>query len=122
MRRAIESFLLSVSPGLTRGLERRQQNVAFYTYILTNHPRRTVLYTGHTEDLGVRTGDHKSERTPGFASRYNCNRLVWWELHETREEARQREATIKRWRRAWKEELVTEANPNWDDLSEEWFD
>jgi putative endonuclease len=34
-------------------------------------------------------------------------------------EARAREATLKRWRRAWKIQLIDEFNPDWRDLSDE---
>ena len=97
-------------------------SIAFYVYIVTNHPRCTVLYTGHTDDLDRRAADHAAgphlpAHEKGFAARHNCTRLVWWEGHETREAALRREATIKRWKRAWKMELVESLNPDWDDLA-----
>ena len=91
----------------------------FYTYILTNLPRRTVLYTGHTDDLARRITQHTDNAdTPDFSARYNCHHLVWYEVHDTREDAKAREASIKRWRREWKDALVEKDNPDWKDLSD----
>ena len=45
--------------------------------------------------------------------------LVWFETHETLEAALLREKQIKRWRRAWKDALIMEANPDWRDISSE---
>jgi putative endonuclease len=42
--------------------------------------------------------------------------LVWYEVHESREAAFQRERQIKAWKRAWKLELIEGENPDWDDL------
>ena len=46
------------------------------------------------------------------------SRLVWYEVHDTRDGAFQRERRIKRWNRAWKVRLIEEANPAWVDLYE----
>ena len=32
-----------------------------------------------------------------------------------------REKALKEWKRAWKIRLIEEANPDWQDLSEEWY-
>jgi putative endonuclease len=45
--------------------------------------------------------------------------LVWYEEHQTREAAFQRERQIKKWNRGWKLELIEEANPDWRDLFDE---
>jgi len=45
--------------------------------------------------------------------------LVWYEHHETAESAITREKQIKKWRRAWKDELIVALNPEWRDLYEE---
>ena len=54
-----------------------------------------------------------------FTARYNVTRLVWFEIHETAESAIRREKQIKEWRRAWKVEMIQEANPTWRDLWED---
>ena len=45
-------------------------------------------------------------------------RLVYVESAPTIVEAIAREKAIKKWNRAWKIELIEEANPDWDDLFE----
>jgi putative endonuclease len=61
--------------------------------------------------------DHYFEDS--FTARYNVTRLVWFEIHETAESAIRREKQIKEWRRAWKVEMIQEANPTWRDLWED---
>jgi putative endonuclease len=45
--------------------------------------------------------------------------LVWFEQHETRESALQRERQLKKWNRAWKLQLIERFNPSWNDLADE---
>jgi putative endonuclease len=45
--------------------------------------------------------------------------LVYYEEYSSVMEARAREATLKRWRRAWKIQSIDEFNPDWRDLSDE---
>ena len=61
---------------------------------------------------------HKTKAIPGFTARYGCDKLVWYEVHESRESAFQRERRIKEWRRSWKQMLIEETNPTWADLYE----
>ena len=89
--------------------------MAFYVYMVTNRPGG-VIYTGDTDEIERRIWEHRDQIRKGFATKYNCSRLVWYELHETREGAFMRERQIKKWNRAWKMRLVEEANPEWDDL------
>ena len=53
--------------------------------------------------------------------RYNINRLVYIEAHETAPEAIAREKQMKRWRREKKIARIEAANPEWEDLSREIF-
>ena len=89
----------------------------FYVYIMTNRPRG-VLYTGMTDDLARRVWEHQEHLRKGFTDRYNCERLVWVETHESRESAFTRERRIKGWRRDWKIALIETENPDWRDLSD----
>ncbi len=89
--------------------------MVFAVYIITNK-RNGTLYTGHTDDLDRRIWEHREGWFKGFASRYNCKRLVWFEWHDTRESAFIRERQIKEWNRAWKLKLIEDFNPSWDDL------
>lgn len=77
-----------------------------------------VLYTGFTDDLEFRVEQHKSKYFPkSFTARYNCNKLVYFEEYGSADDALYRENQLKRYRRAWKEELIDEFNPEWKDLS-----
>jgi putative endonuclease len=90
----------------------------YYVYILTN-PSRT-LYTGITSHLQQRVLQHKAKTFPGFTSKYNINRLVYFEVFEYVGNAIAREKEIKSWTRAKRVALIESKNPKWDDLSREW--
>ena len=84
-------------------------------YILAS-ARNGTLYTGVTSNLIARTWHHREHIVEGFASRYRATRLVWYELAGSMEAAITREKQIKKWRRAWKIEMIEKANPYWNDL------
>jgi putative endonuclease len=44
---------------------------------------------------------------------------MYFEEYESILEARAREHSVKRWRRAWKIALIEELNPQWRDLADE---
>jgi putative endonuclease len=92
----------------------------YYTYILSNE-RRTVLYIGVTNNLKRRVGEHKTKLNDGFTSRYNCDRLVYHEEYSHIRVAIAREKRLKKYPRRWKENLINGFNPQWLDLSAEWF-
>lgn len=93
-------------------------NKRFFVYVLSNR-RRGVLYVGVTSDLTRRLPEHKAKLVPGFTKTYGIVMLVYYEEYSSILEARAREATLKRWRRAWKMELIDKFNPDWRDLAEE---
>ncbi len=88
----------------------------FFVYILADRPRG-VLYVGVTNDIGRRIWEHKARVAPGFTSKYGVTRLVFYEEYASILEARARERSLKKWRRAWKFELVEKVNPTWSDLA-----
>jgi putative endonuclease len=67
-------------------------------YILARASHST-LYTGVTSNLIGRIGQHREGAVDGFTKRYGIKRLVWFQAHETMEQAILREKTIKRWPR-----------------------
>ena len=77
---------------------------------------RGAIYTGVTADLAVRTAAHREGRGSKFCAKYGLTRLVYAEKHDDIYTAIAREKAIKKWRRAWKVELIERANPNWIDL------
>ena len=87
----------------------------YFVYILAN-TRRGVLYVGVTNDLACRVFEHKSKAVPGFTRKHGIILLVYVEEYTSVTEARAREASLKRWRRAWKFALIESLNPDWRDL------
>jgi putative endonuclease len=59
---------------------------------------------------------HKEKLLPGFTSKYDVRRLVWFEIYDDPTNAIEREKEIKKWQRAWKIELIEKDNPDWKDL------
>ena len=79
-----------------------------------------VIYTGVTSNLEGRAWQHKNKAMKGFTSKYNVDKVVWYECGSDFEAAIRREKQIKNWRRAWKVALIDSVNPKWNDLSQEW--
>jgi putative endonuclease len=86
-----------------------------YVYILASGPRGT-LYIGVTKDLARRVWQHKSKEIEGFTSRHGVDQLVYFEQFDDPVNAIEREKKLKKWRRAWKIELIEETNLDWTDL------
>jgi len=86
-----------------------------YVYIMASK-RNGTLYTGITSNLEGRITEHREGRGSKFVKKYNVHMLVWCEFHPMYVDAIQRETNIKRWKRAWKLQLIEENNPDWKDL------
>ena len=56
--------------------------MSFYTYIVASR-RNGTLYTGSTDDIGKRLGEHRDKVRPGFTAKHGVAILVWFEVHET---------------------------------------
>ncbi len=56
-----------------------------------------------------------------FTKEHGCTLLVWFEAHDDLQQARLREVQIKKWKRAWKIELIEQDNPRWQGLFETLF-
>lgn len=91
-----------------------------YIYIITNK-LNTVLYTGVTSNLQKRIYEHKQKLVEGFSNRYSLDRLVYYEVFDDIQNAIEREKQIKKYKRAKKQSLVNEFNPDWNDLYETLF-
>jgi putative endonuclease len=87
-------------------------------YILASK-RNGTLYVGVTGNLASRIEAHRSDVVGGFTKKYGVKTLVYFELHAEMYEAIQREKRIKKWNRAWKINLIEQANPEWKDLSDQ---
>ena len=93
----------------------------FYVYIMSDRHRGT-LYTGMTNNLEYRVGQHKSGEFPGFTAKYHVHHLVYFEQTPNVVAAIAREKEIKGWTRAKKVSLIEGMNPRWEDLSEAWYE
>jgi putative endonuclease len=91
----------------------------FYVYIMASWSR--TLYTGVTNNLERRVLEHKLKIGSVFTKKYNINRLVYFESTPDIRAAIAREKEIKGWTRAKKIRLIESINPEWRDLSEEWY-
>jgi putative endonuclease len=78
--------------------------MAFWTYMLLCADGQ--YYTGHTDDLERRFGEHQSGAIDGFTSSKRPVELVWSEYFQTRYEAIEAELKIKKWSKAKKAALV----------------
>tara|TARA_A100001015_G_C14533533_1_gene535089 strand:+ start:167 stop:469 length:303 start_codon:yes stop_codon:yes gene_type:complete len=87
-----------------------------WKYILTNK-HHAVLYTGVTSNLIGRMQDHRTKAyASSFTSRYNVDKLVYYHLYESIEEAIADEKRIKGGNRAAKLKGLESLNPAWNDL------
>ena len=90
----------------------------FFVYIMTNKSN-TVLYTGVTNNLLRRVYEHKEKLIEGFTKKYNCSKLVWYEVYDDSYNAIAREKQIKAGSRKKKIDLINKINPDWKDLYDE---
>jgi putative endonuclease len=89
----------------------------YYVYINTNK-WNSVLYTGVTNNLLNRNYQHKiKENKQGFTAKYKANKLVYYEVFNSINDAITREKQIKSGSRKNKLELIKKINPKWQDLS-----
>ena len=86
--------------------------MAFCTYILLCADG--LYYTGHTDNLEYRIGQHQSGVIEGFTSSRLPVRLMWSQDFTTRVEALDAELRIKKWSRAKKEALI---RGDWETVS-----
>lgn len=93
----------------------------YYIYILASQKNGT-LYIGVTNDLERRVFEHKNKINPGFTSKYNVDKLVYFEAFGLIKDAIAREKQLKKWNRQWKINLIEEENQDWKDLAFDWYD
>lgn len=86
-----------------------------YVYIIANTSNTTV-YIGVTSNLSKRIYEHKNKLVEGFSKKYNLEKLAYYEILDSIEEAILREKFLKGKKRSFKNDLVNKFNPNWDDL------
>ena len=87
----------------------------YYVYIATNKVN-SVFYTGVTNNLTKRMYEHKNKLIVGFTSKYNVNKLVYYEVFNRPTEAIMAEKKIKGWTRQKKLDLIKGLNLELSDL------
>ena len=92
----------------------------YYVYIMTN--KSGTLYVGVTNNIKKRVHQHKNKLVEGFTNKYNINILLYYESFSDIYSAIAREKMIKGWLRQKKVELIKTINPDWSDLSTEWYE
>jgi len=90
----------------------------YWVYIVSS--RSGTLYIGMCNHIERRVNEHKSGEFEGFASKYHCERLVYFESFDDVRKAIDREKQLKGWRRLKKIALIQWMNPRWADLAEKW--
>ncbi|WP_341794160.1 MULTISPECIES: GIY-YIG nuclease family protein [unclassified Rickettsia] len=90
----------------------------YYLYILASK-RNGTLYIGVTSNIIKRIYEHKHKVIKGFSSKYNINKLVYFEQYDDIIAAINREKLLKEYKRQWKLNLIESKNPEWHDLYEE---
>ena len=80
-------------------------NRQYYVYILSSKKNGT-LYIGVTNNLERRLIEHKQKLASVFTSKYDVNRLMYFEIIADINEAIKREKQLKNWNRQWKIELI----------------
>jgi putative endonuclease len=87
----------------------------YYVYILASQKRGT-LYFGVTSELVKRIYEHKNDMADGFTKAYQVHNLVYYEAANDVTSALTREKQLKKWKRAWKIELIETGNSEWKEL------
>jgi putative endonuclease len=91
---------------------------SYFVYLLTN-AEGSLIYTGITNDLKRRLQQHRSGRGGRFTRSFRINKLLYYEICESKKQAMSRELQIKRSGRKKKIELIERENKEWRDLFED---
>jgi putative endonuclease len=89
----------------------------YAVYIMASG-RNGTLYIGVTNNIAVRSYQHRSGKGSSFTAKYGVKMLVWYEVYTDVNEAIAREKQLKKWERKWKIKLIEDMNPDWVDLYE----
>lgn len=92
----------------------------YYVYIMAS--KTGTLYVGLTSNIKRRIYEHKKHIVPGFTDKYDIDRLLYFEVLGDSLSAIRREKQIKAWKSEKKVQLINSQNPEWNDLSEDWYE
>jgi putative endonuclease len=91
--------------------------MSYFVYIISNS-ENSPLYVGVTNNLENRIWEHKNKICiNSYSSKYNLDKLLYWEISEDITSAIAREKQLKNWHKKWKENLIKTINYNFQDLS-----
>jgi len=90
----------------------------YFVYIVSSSSG--TLYIGMCNSIERRMKEHKSGKIDGFAKKYSCTHLVYFESFDDVLKAINREKQLKGWVRRKKIALIESMNPRWTDLAEKW--
>ncbi len=99
---------------------RRERSRRYSVYILGSHTG--TLYIGITSNLQFRVRQHEAHTFRGFTAKYEVDRLLYYETYGEVSTAITREKQLKGWKREKKIALIEKNNPQWKDLSQEWYE
>lgn len=111
------SFVIPTERSEWRDLEQLTKLMTkhFYVYILRNNSGN--FYIGITSNLVKRLHEHQNKLVDGFTSKYNINKLVYFEVFNDPENAILREKQLKNWSRKKKINLIIKDNPTFKEIS-----
>jgi putative endonuclease len=89
--------------------------MTYFVYMMASKPNGTI-YIGMTNDLVKRAWEHRNHVVEGFTDTHRVECLVWYEQHDSVEEAIKRENVLNKYKRDWKIKLIETDNSRWDDL------
>ena len=91
----------------------------YYIYIMSNN-HSTVFYVGITNNLDRRSIEHIHKlHKNSFTTKYNIERLLYYETYDNPTDAIRREKQLKKWGRSKKLLLIKKENPEMRNLLEE---
>lgn len=89
----------------------------FFVYIMASSSG--TVYTGISNNVYRRSGEHELGAGSVFTRKYKCDRLVYYEEYRYVRNAIAREKQVKGYRREKKVALIESMNPTWRDLSQD---
>lgn len=93
----------------------------YYVYIMASDKNGT-LYVGSTSDLEGRIWEDKNKVDPkSFTAKYSIDKLVYYEELGSPDDMVAKERNLKGYKRLWKLNLINQSNPEWKDLSSDWY-
>jgi putative endonuclease len=87
-------------------------------YLMNSLPHTGSIYTGMSGNVPKRATQNAGLEPGGskWALKYKARHLVYYEIWDDYQKAREREETFKKWDRCVKVQMIENFNPAWTDL------